>query len=265
MGLSPLRQRLINTEYIPYMRRFFIDPDKITATNATITGDEAHHISDVLRLKPGITIELFDGTGKVYQARIEHIAKKQVETVILADREETADNGCLSLGVAMLTGKKMDLVVQKATELGVAAIHPYVSQHSSVKERNPNKEQRWQRIALEACKQCNRPTVPECKQVSDFSALLEEGKDAAVKIIFWEQEQSSTLGELFPAESHPPTTVMALFGPEGGFSREEINQAIDQGFTPVSLGNRILRAETAVISGSAILQFLLGNLTPGKQ
>ncbi|MDH3360455.1 MAG: RsmE family RNA methyltransferase, partial [Desulfobulbaceae bacterium] len=145
--------------------------------------------------------------------------------------------------------------------LGVATIHPYVSQHCSVKERNPNKEQRWQRIALEACKQCKRPTVPECREVSNFDSLLNESADATIKIIFWEQEKSRTLVDLFPAETPPPASVMALFGPEGGFSQEEINQAIKAGFTPISLGNRILRAETAVISGSAILQFLLGNLS----
>ena len=247
------------------MRRFFIDPIGVNDTQATITGDEAHHISDVLRLKPGTTIELFDGTGKVYQARIEHVAKGRVETIILAGSEDIADSSQLSLGVALLTGKKMDLVVQKATELGVAAVHPYVSRHCSVKERNPNKEQRWQRIALEACKQCNRPTVMECKPVSDLHSLLAEGKPAVTKIIFWEQEQTRTLADLFPAGTAPPASIMALFGPEGGFSQEEITQAINAGFTPVSLGSRILRAETAVISGSAILQFILGNLSSVDQ
>jgi len=244
------------------MRRFFIDPDGVTGTKATITGDEAHHISDVLRLKPGTAIELFDGTGKSYQARIEGISKGRVEAVITAKDKENIAVSHLAIGVALLTGKKMDLIVQKATELGVETIAPYVSRHCSVKEGNPNKEERWQRIALEACKQCNRPTTPECRPVTDLTTLLATAEANTIKIIFWEEEQSRTLTDLFPttAGTGPPATVLALFGPEGGFSKEEISQAVAAGFTPVSLGKRILRAETAVIGASAILQFLLGNL-----
>ena len=243
------------------MRRFFINPDIVTDTHISITGEEAHHISDVLRLKPGTVIELFDGTGRIYQARIEHIDKGTIHTVILTNREKIESGGILSIGVALLTGKKMDLVIQKATELGVESIHPYISRHCSVKERNLNKEDRWQRIALEACKQCNRPTVPECRPACDFNSMLDAGKTADARIIFWEQEHTRTLADLFPTGAEPPATVMALFGPEGGFGHEEITRAVDSGFTPVSLGSRILRAETAVISGSAILQFLLGNLS----
>ena len=242
------------------MRRFFINPEEISGTGATITGDEAHHISDVLRLKPGTPIELFDGTGKVYRARIEGFGKGHVDVAITGTGDASGAACHLAIGVALLTGKKMDLVVQKATELGVDTITPYVSRHCSVKEGNPNKEERWQRIALEACKQCNRPTAPSCDPVTDFADLLVEAAPYSTKIIFWEQEQSRTLNDLFPTDSEPPTTVLALFGPEGGFSNEEISQAVAAGFTPVSLGKRILRAETAVISGSAILQFLTGNL-----
>ncbi len=249
------------------MRRFFIDPKDVTGSKATITGDEAHHISDVLRLKTGTAIELFDGMGKIYQARIEVFSKGRVEVVILTSGEDNHTGSHLTIGVALLTGKKMDLVMQKATELGVERISPYISCHCSVKERNPNKEERWQRIVLEACKQCNRPTPPQCRDVANLTTLLTEAEANATKIIFWEQEQSRTLTDIFSTEAEPPppTTVLALFGPEGGFSKEEIAQAVAAGFTPVSLGKRILRAETAVISGSAILQFLLGNLSTASR
>jgi len=242
------------------MRRFFTAPDAVIDAKATITGDEAHHISDVLRLKPGTAIELFDGNGKIHQARIEQIGKGRIEVAILATREDGGSGSRLAIGVALLTGKKMDLVVQKATELGVETIHPYVSRHCSIKEGNANKEDRWQRIIMEACKQCNRPTVPECRRVTEFTDLLADREGNVGKIIFWEQERSRTLTDLFPAATPPPATLLALFGPEGGFSNEEISQAVDAGFSPVSMGSRVLRAETAVISGSAILQFLLGNL-----
>lgn len=247
------------------MRRFFIHPDDLSGTRATITGDEAHHISDVLRLKSGTVIELFDGTGKTYQATIDRFAKGRVEAVITATALESDAASHLAIGVALVTGKKMDLVVQKATELGVETIIPYVSRHCSVKKGNPNKEERWQRIALEACKQCNRPTAPQCLPVTDFTALLDQAGSYSQKIIFWEQEQARTMGDLFTAGDAPPDSVLALFGPEGGFSNEEVSKAVAAGFTTVSLGKRILRAETAVISGSAILQFLLGNLHADHQ
>ena len=243
------------------MRRFFIDPNDVTETKATITGDEAHHISDVLRLKPGTVIELFDGNGKIYQAQIEQISKGRIENSIISKNNHSVASHHLAIGVALLTGKKMDLIVQKATELGITSIHPYISRHCSVKDRNPNKEERWQRIALEACKQCNRPTVPECKPTTDFSTLLGD-KNNSTKLIFWEKELSHTIADTFPANTTLPTSTIAMFGPEGGYSEEEIAQAVAAGFTPVSMGSRILRAETAVISGIAILQYLLGNLNP---
>lgn len=241
------------------MRRFFIDPATVGDAKATITGDEAHHICDVLRLKPGTDVELFDGNGNIHQARIQQTGKGRVEVAILATRTATGSATRLAIGVALLTGKKMDLVMQKATELGVDTIYPFVSRHCSIKEKNANKEDRWQRIIMEACKQCNRPTVPKCAPVCDLADLLATGATYAERIIFWEQERSRTLHDLLPAAT-PRPSALALFGPEGGFSSEEISHAVAAGFTPVSLGSRILRAETAVIGGSAILQFLLGNL-----
>ncbi len=242
------------------MRRFFIDPATVSDATATITGDEAHHICDVLRLKPGTAVELFDGNGNIHQARIQQIGKGRVDVAILATHKDSGSASRLAIGVALLTGKKMDLVIQKATELGVDAVYPYVSRHCSIKEKNANKEERWQRIIMEACKQCNRPTAPECAPVCDFSDLLATGATYSDRIIFWEQERTRTLQDLFPAAAPPRGATLALFGPEGGFSNDEISRAVAAGFAPTSLGSRILRAETAVIGGSSILQFLLGNL-----
>jgi len=241
------------------MRRFFVDPAAVSGSRAEITGTEAHHLSEVLRLGPGAEVELFDGCGAVYRARVDRVERGLVAATILATETRADARPHLTLGVALLTGKKMDLVVQKATELGVDAILPYVSRHCSVKERNANKEERWQRIVVEACKQCNRPVPPTCPATTDLPALLTE-TEAAAKIIFWEREQTRTLHDLLPVGVAPPPSVIALFGPEGGFTEPEIEQARAAGFTPVSLGERILRAETAVISGAAILQYLLGNL-----
>ncbi|MDH5298035.1 MAG: 16S rRNA (uracil(1498)-N(3))-methyltransferase [Desulfobulbaceae bacterium] len=249
------------------MRRFFVDPAAVTATTARLTGTEAHHLAEVLRLGPGTVVDLFDGCGTVYRARVERVIRGEVETTILASARQSDGRPSLSMGVALLTGKKMDLVIQKATELGVDAIHPYIARHCTVKERNENKEERWQRIILEACKQCNRPAPPECTPAADFTSILEAPPPSAIKIIFWEREHARTLADLLPTGTMVPAAVFALCGPEGGFSVEEIDQAVSAGFTPVTLGDRILRAETAVIAGAAILQYLLGNLaaTPGRE
>ncbi len=244
------------------MRRFFVDPAAVAGDAAALTGSEAHHLSEVLRLTPGTEVELFDGQGTIYRARVERLSRGRVELHVLAVTPPAGARPHLTLGVALLTGKKMDLVIQKATELGVDAILPYVSRHCSVKERNANKEERWQRIAVEACKQCNRPVPPHCPGVTDFATLIASAR-ADRRIVFWEQEKRHTLADLLPAAAPPPASLIALFGPEGGFAGGEIDEAVAAGFTPVSLGRRILRAETAVISGGAILQYLLGNLAQG--
>ena len=241
------------------MRRFFVDPAAITGTTVTLRGPEAHHLGKVLRLKPGAIVILFDGAGKQYEATVEELGN---ETVILTIRSTTANHQPfteLHLGQGLLKGKKMDLVIQKATELGVAAIHPFVSQHAAVRLPEAEKESRWQRIALEACKQCNQPRPPLCHPAKELSALLRLPQPFDRKILFWEQPGGTSLRELFPPTVPLPRSIFFLIGPEGGFSRAEHLAAEAAGFTTVTLGTRVLRAETATIAATAILQFLVEN------
>jgi 16S rRNA (uracil1498-N3)-methyltransferase len=239
------------------MRRFFIDPADIHKGCATITDQEARHISMVLRLTPGITIELFDGTGMVYQAEITKISKSVVETNIVASHRHQEKPPFLSVAQALVKGKKMDLIIQKATELGITAIQPIISQNCAITEAPASQISRWQRIALESCKQCDRPTPLICQPAITLNQLLDRAEAFPTKIFFWENEATTTLADL---TLHPTEEVLLLIGPEGGFSEEEAESAIKNGFSPVSLGPRILRAETASIAAMAIVQFLLGNL-----
>ena len=248
------------------MHRFFIDPKDLTDTRAVLTGEEAHHLISVLRLKVNASIQLFDGLGRIYEAEVKTISKGRVEAAILSIAEEpAAEKATLHLGLALLKGKKMDFIMQKATELGVVGLHPFIATFSNARQMDALREakriERWQKITREACKQCKRPQPPVCNPVVDFDTLLEEASQAEydLKLFFWEGEKSQGLQGIVRAPDQP-CSVMILIGPEGGFSMEEAEQAKAAGFQPVTLGKRILRAETAALTAIAILQHLLGNL-----
>ncbi|MCF6289619.1 MAG: 16S rRNA (uracil(1498)-N(3))-methyltransferase [Desulfobacterales bacterium] len=247
------------------MRHFFIDPADISGAKAVITGQEARHLTTVLRLGPGQRIHLFDGTGAVYVAEISHTGRGAVEATILKTEQEKQGHGPrLHLGQALVKAGKMDLIVEKATELGVAAIHPFVSRYCAIRpgaEQQQRRLERWRRITRAACKQCNRPLPPDCPAPVPLDQLLATAREYDLKIIFWEEEKSRSLTGLFPgAAKTGPLSLLALVGPEGGFSEQEVLQAIAAGFIPVGLGRRLLRAETASLAVVAILQYLLGNL-----
>ncbi len=244
------------------MRRFFIDPANITNERGTITGQEARHISMVLRLKPGTLIALFDGNGMVYQAEITAVNKTTVETKILASLCHQAAPPFLSVAQALIKGNKMDLIIQKATELGITAILPTISQHCDIKSTSASQINRWQRIAHESCKQCGRPTPMLCHAAVPLPQLFAQAEEFSSKIIFWEDEGTRTLNDIHGLQS--AERILLLIGPEGGFSKQEAASAISHGFSPASLGPRILRAETASIAAMAIVQFLMGNLNKKK-
>jgi len=239
------------------MRRFFIDPTCISGDSATIAEQEARHISSVLRLKPGSIIELFDGTGLVYQAEICATTKAAITVNILHSQRLQEHPPYLDVAQSLTKGKKMDLILQKATELGVSTLRPVISQHCDIKSVTSNQIDRWRRISQEACKQCSRPTPLTCHTAQTFVQFVASADKSATKFILWENQTTGT----FP---QPITTVnervLIVIGPEGGFTQSEIQTAIQHGFIPVGLGPRILRAETAAIAAISILQFLLGNL-----
>lgn len=227
-----------------------------------MTGPEAHHLRTVLRLAPGDSIIFFDGTGARYQARIERIRKDRVTATITAQSQDLPPKVRLHLGQALLKGQKMDLILQKATELGVEAIWPFSSEHGAHKPQKDVQMERWQRIVLEACKQCDRAKPPEIHDTQAITELLSRPPSCDARLIFWEHETRHTLNEALDERKKDCRSVFFLLGPEGGFSQTEVACAQKEGFIPVSLGPRILRAETATLAATAILQFALGNLDP---
>jgi 16S rRNA (uracil1498-N3)-methyltransferase len=245
------------------MVRFFIAQKDLTEREGLITGQELQHMCRVLRLRPGDQVTLFDDAGREHEGVIrsvtESVARIEIVTSYEANSESPLD---LTLAVGLTKGEKMDLVVEKATELGVRAVLPVVSTYTVPKldqEKIARRGRRWQKIALSAAKQCGRVRIPVILPLCDFGELVKRPSNAALKLLFWEKEERHTLNHVYAMQS-AARSMLVVIGPEGGFSVEEANLARRRGFQPVRLGRRVLRAETAAIVALSLIQFLWGDL-----
>jgi len=247
------------------MRYFFIDPSVITDPVVSITGSEAHHIKTVLRLKPGDSLKLFDGTGYEYDASITSISAKAVEVEIRHRIKAAAQSDVqIIVAQAFLKEKKMDDLVRKLCELGVSHWVPFFSQRSIARpdaKRLAGRSQRWNRIATEAVKQCRRIDTLQIGNAHSFQEILDFSNSCDLKIIFWENETRLLSREL-PSGDNPIKKILVMLGPEGGFTEQEVQQGLNCGFIATGLGPRILRAETATIAAVALVQYLFGDMGP---
>ena len=236
-------------------RRFHASPAAFNLTDQTVTltADEARHLRDVLRLKTGDEVYVFDGVGREFRCTVtRQAAELHIEAEVEPAKPESQLQ--LNLGVALLKGEKFDLVVQKATELGVKRITPLVTRYADIHLRDQSdaakRVARWQRIALEAAKQSGRAFVPEISLPVAFESLRADG----LGVMFSERGGESL--ETLPASK----TITALIGSEGGWSDDELKSAQARDFHVITLGGRILRAETAAITVAALLQYRFGDL-----
>src|SRR5215216_7811550 len=237
-------------------RRFYATPAAFTDQTVTLAMDEARHLRDVLRLKTGDEVYVFNGVGREFRCTVSEIKRDSTELRIDAEVEPAKPESQLQLNlcVALLKGEKFDLVVQKATELGVTKVVPLITRYADIHLRDEadatKRVARWQRIALEAAKQSGRAFVPEVSLPVAFESVVAEG----LGVMFSERSGHSI-------KSLPmPHAVTALVGSEGGWSDEEIESARTRNFHIVTLGGRILRAETAAITVTALLQHMFGDL-----
>ncbi|HSR11793.1 MAG TPA: 16S rRNA (uracil(1498)-N(3))-methyltransferase [Thermodesulfobacteriota bacterium] len=244
-------------------RRFRILKEMIRGGEA-VSRDaaEIRHMTRVLRLGPGDPVTLFDGEGGEYPALISSISADEVVFSLLPAHGQGSRESSLSitLGVALLKSSRFEWLLEKATELGVSEIAPFFSRYVVVKDREENRAkhlERWRKIVSEAAKQSGRSKVPEVREPRDFEKILSLDFPGP-RIFLWEREEKTNLRM---ALEKPFSSVMALVGPEGGFSEDEARRAIGSGFTPVRLGPRTLRAETAGIMIVGLLQFLYGDMT----
>lgn len=250
-------------------RRFYAPPNAFDSSLATVTlgTDEARHLRDVLRLKVGDEVYVFNGAGKEFQCRIEDSRRDTARLNVVAEvapaRPESPLD--LTLAVALLKGEKFDLVVQKATELGVARVAPVVTKLADIRLRDESdaakRVARWQRIALEAAKQSGRAVVPEVSSPVAFESVL---RDAAVigesNCLMFSEREGQSLEEAGKALVPDISSLVALVGSEGGWTDEELAAARAAGWKIVTLGGRTLRAETAAIAVTVLLQHLAGDL-----
>jgi 16S rRNA (uracil1498-N3)-methyltransferase len=236
------------------MHRFFLP----NLQQPTLPAAEAHHAIHVLRLKVGDTVNVFDGRGQEAQARIAEIGKDAVRLEIL-QRFNTPALPCrITLGQA-IPKKHMDLIVQKATELGVAAIVPLVSERTL--KRPTGSPQRWREIALEACKQCGNNWLPQIHEPQPARDFLRAPGQFDLKLIASLQPDARSLKEILcgdrSIQRDAVSTALLLIGPEGDFTPAELAAAKSAGCRPLSLGPLVLRAETAALYALSILHYEL--------
>lgn len=252
------------------MRRFYVE--NIEGDTVVIDGSEAHHIKNVLRKNIGDEVFLFDGTENEYKAAISEFLSfnsgPAVKLKIVSKTHKDIEPSIkINLYQALPRLKKFDFIVEKTTELGVNKIIPVVSERVQLPKdavKNPAKLERWRKIALSAAKQCGRVVVPEVAEIVKFqdaviSVAAKQSQNKTVSIIPWECEQNLTLKKLLTTYCLPLTVVNLFIGPEGGFSNDEVELAKNNGIIAVSLGKRILRAETAPIAAIANLLYELEN------
>jgi len=241
------------------MHRFFVPPADLDDATVTLSGEPLHHLAVVLRLGPGAEVLLLDGLGKVCHCRLLQVGRREATAAVLERWTEREGVLPLRLLQGVPKGERMELVLQKGTELGISAFTPVLSGRSIGRvdaAREEKRHQRWQRIITEAARQSRRPVVPRL----DASVTLPEALVAtneSLRLLLWEGE-NRPLAAVLPEQA--PENVALLVGPEGGFSPDEAALARDHGFVAVGLGSRILRSETAGFAVAAILGHRYGDL-----
>lgn len=235
------------------MHRFFVTPEHIEDERVTLAPEQAHQLYRVLRLRPGATICVLDGEGLEYIAELVELSTSTATARVQEKRPcRTEPRVRLCLGLGLIKGEKMDWAVQKATEVGAAEIVPLACAHSVVRvdaERAAGKVQRWQRIAMEAAEQCRRGRIPVVTLPQTPAQLLARVSEFDRMLLADEQETAPLAATLQPEMRR----VLLLIGPEGGFAPEEAGAARTAGAISISLGPRILRAETAAVVGCALV------------
>jgi 16S rRNA (uracil1498-N3)-methyltransferase len=249
------------------VNRFFVKQDNIFEDRNNIiinNPEDVRHLSKVLRLAQGDQIEISDMNNKEYIAEIINIDKNSAACRIIksfiSDKEPPIE---IILFQSVPKSNKMDFIVQKSVEIGVKKIIPILTERCIVKIKDKKSENkkvdRWQKIAMESAKQCKRAILPQVESVLDFSDIEKRVKDFDLILIPYELERKRGIKSIIKSKSNYKK-VGIIIGPEGGFSDEEVRNAINWGIEPISLGPRILRTETAGIVTASILMYELGDL-----
>ena len=237
------------------MRRFYAPKESFQDKNVSLNLEETRHLRDVLRLREGENVRVFDGQGGEFSCEIGKIGKRETVLRIIKEISPSApaSNLDLTLAVALLKGEKFDLVVQKAVELGVTKLIPIQTKRADVKLKDGEKKsERWRKIALEAAKQSGRAELMKIETLLSFKEFIETAEET--KILFAER------GGTDFSKIEETKKITAVIGSEGGWEDSEIEAARKNNFQIITFGGRILRAETAAISIASVLQHRFGDL-----
>jgi 16S rRNA (uracil1498-N3)-methyltransferase len=241
------------------MRRFYAHPHQFHQDLVTLDPEETFHLARVLRLSVGARVEVCDGQGGNFAARVATLEPRGA-TLRLMEKLDSWGESPLSLvlGIGLAKGEALDEAVRQATEMGVSRIFPFISERSErlPPERVERRRGRWQRLARESIKSCQRSLLPGIEAPRDFAAALEGPEE--VKLIFWEEERGGGLKSFLNLPR--PRDVRILIGPEGGFSPQEADLAREAGFHVVSLGPRRLKVATAALAAITLMQYAWGDL-----
>ncbi|MCK5675872.1 MAG: 16S rRNA (uracil(1498)-N(3))-methyltransferase [Verrucomicrobia bacterium] len=230
-----------------------VDAAELEKERVTLPPEESHHLARVLRVQPGQEITLFDGRGGVADAAIESISKTAVEVRISNHWKVPPPAVQIDLIQAVPKPDRWELVLQKAVELGVTSIQPVLTQHTEFKP-NPKKQERWQKIVLNAAPQCEVRWLPKLQPLEKIGDVIPAFPDYDLVLVGSLYEGTKPLRAV---SFSGKTKVALLIGPEGDFSQEEVDAAVQAGAIPVSFGDRILRTETAAIFGLSVLAYEL--------
>ena len=242
--------------------RLYIPRPLETGAVCAAAADQARYLKTVLRMREGDPLLIFNGTGWEYKAVIRRRTADGIELEITGRRALPAAEIHVTLCQAVPKAEKMDGIIRHATELGAERIVPFLAERSVPRwqsEQLPRKRERWQKIAVEASRQCGRPDIPEIGEIVTFERMLRDVPESGLRLIPWEEETKTGIREILrdPARSGMKEFVLVI-GPEGGFSAGEIELARQAGFLSVSLGKRVLRVETASLAVLAIFQYEKG-------
>lgn len=239
------------------MRRFYSKPDQIANGRIMLGPEETRHLRDVLRLRAGDEASVFDGLGHEFLCTVEQVSKRGSVLGVVREIQPASPESPLQVTVAaaILPGEKFEITVQKAVELGVYRLRPLYTMRCEVKPGGSSRRlERWQKIAVESAKQSGRARLMQIDEPIDFREFT-ASTDGDPTIFFSERDGSN-----FSAIKPPENKITAVFGPKGGWDDAELEAARSAGFTVITFGGRIMRAETAAIAMTAILQHRFGDL-----
>lgn len=241
------------------MSRFYVPRENVRENEIVVDGKEAHHILDVMRMRDGDKVVVFDGTGNEYTGFIKNVNtrfKKLTVEIVRTEKPSAESSPEVVLAQAIPKKNKMDYIVEKATELGASGIIPVVSERTIVRPGDSSaakKVERWRKIAVEAAKQCGRQDVPEITDITDYAELI-RGADL-YDLILLACLRGDTVSIRSPLEGLTSGRILVLIGPEGDFTTEELHLADTNNCRFVSLGKRVMKSDTAGLFVLSILNY----------